>query len=331
MKISENWLRQWVNPNNTSAELGEQLTMLGLELDGMQMIAPPFTGVVIGEVITCEQHPDADKLKVTTVNIGTDEPLQIVCGASNVRTGLKVAVATVGAELPPIDGKPFIIKKGKLRGVESFGMLCGASELGLVDEIDGLLELDDTAPIGVNVRAYLGLDGQIFDVAITPNRGDCFSVLGLTREISVANHLPLNRPVINTTTPTTDKTVGVHVTDSTACPRYLAQHIGNIDRTAKSPKWLKDALLSSGLRTHDFLVDVTNYVLLELGQPLHAFDADKIVGDIVVRLANHGESVQLLNEQTITLTGDELVIADEMGVLALAGIMGGLRSAVTEL
>lgn len=330
MKISENWLRQWVNPTNSSAELGEQLTMLGLELDGMEMIAPPFTGVVVGQVMTCEQHPDADKLKITTVNIGTGEPLQIVCGATNVRTGLKVAVATVGAELPPIDGKPFHIKKGKLRGVESQGMLCGASELGLIDEIDGLLELDDDAPIGVNVREYLGLDGQIFDVAITPNRGDCLSVLGLAREVSVANRLPLNRPEIVTTAPTLDKSVGVQVADSTACPRYLAQFIGNIDRTVASPKWLKDALISSGLRTHDFLVDVTNFVLLELGQPLHAFDADKIVGDIVVRLATQGETVQLLNEQTITLTGDELVIADDVGVLALAGIMGGLRSAVTD-
>lgn len=201
MKISENWLRQWVNPTNSSDELGEQLTMLGLELDGMEPIAPMFYGVVIGQVITCNKHPDADKLRITTVNIGTDTLLQIVCGASNVRVGLKVAVATVGAELPPIDGKPFKIKKGKLRGVESQGMLCGASELGLIDELDGLLELDDDAPIGMNVREYLGLDGQIFDVAITPNRGDCLSVLGLAREIGVVNGLPLNRPEIITTPP----------------------------------------------------------------------------------------------------------------------------------
>ena len=272
MKISENWLRQWVNPTNSSAELGEQLTMLGLELDGMEPIAPMFGGVVVGQVITCDKHPDADKLSVTTVNVGTDTPLQIVCGASNVRAGLKVAVATVGAELPPPstsqDDKPFKIKKGKLRGVESQGMLCGASELGLVDEIDGLLELDDDAPIGVNVRDYLGLDGQIFDVAITPNRGDCLSVLGLAREMSVANRLPLNRPQISQTAPTLDKTVNVKVADATACPRYLAQYIGSIDRTVKTPKWLKDNLMASGLRTHNFLVDVTNFILLELGQPL---------------------------------------------------------------
>lgn len=330
MKISENWLRQWANPANTSDELGQQLTMAGLELDGSDTVAPEFSGVVVGEVITCEQHPDADRLRVTTVNIGTGENLQIVCGAPNVRTGLKVAVATVGAVLPPIDGKPFNIKKGKLRGIESQGMLCGASEIGLADEIDGILELPDDAPIGVDVRDYLGLDAMIFDIAITPNRGDCFSALGLAREISVINRLPLSRPEIKVITPNTDKKVNVNVLNDEACPRYLAQYISNIDRTAKSPKWLVDNLMASGMRTHNFLVDVTNYVLLELGQPLHAFDADKIQGDIVVRLANQGETLELLNEQTITLTGDELVIADDVGALALAGIMGGMRSSVTD-
>lgn len=330
MKISENWLRQWANPANTSDELGQQLTMAGLELDGSDTVAPEFSGVVVGEVITCEQHPDADRLRVTTVNIGTGENLQIVCGAPNVRTGLKVAVATVGAVLPPIDGKPFNIKKGKLRGIESQGMLCGASEIGLTDEIDGILELPDDAPIGVDVRDYLGLDAMIFDIAITPNRGDCFSALGLAREISVINRLPLSRSEIKVITPNTNKKVNVNVLNDEACPRYLAQYISNIDRTAKSPKWLVDNLMASGMRTHNFLVDVTNYVLLELGQPLHAFDADKIQGDIVVRLANQGETLELLNEQTITLTGDELLIADDVGALALAGIMGGMRSSVTD-
>ncbi len=331
MKISENWLRQWVNPANNSSELGEQLTMLGLEIDDIEPISPAFGGVVVGQVLTCNKHPDADKLSVTTVSIGTEAPLQIVCGAPNVRAGLNVAVATVGADLPPIDGdKPFKIKKGKLRGVESQGMLCSASELGLIDEIDGLLELPDDAPIGMNLRDYLGLDGQIFDVAITPNRGDCLSVLGLAREISVANRLPLNRPQFHATVPTLDTAISVKVDAPNACPRYLAQYLGNIDRTIKTPKWMKDTLMASGLRTHNFLVDVTNFVLLELGQPLHAFDADKIVGGICVRLAHAGETLTLLNEQTITLTGDELVIADEVGALALAGIMGGLRSAVCD-
>lgn len=330
MKISEQWLRAWVNPSVDSETLGEQLTMAGLELDGVQMVAPPFSGVVVGEVVACEQHPDADRLRVTKVNIGEGEPLQIVCGAPNVRTGLKVAVATVGAVLPSDDDKGFKIKKGKLRGVESYGMLCGASEIGLVDEIDGLLELPSDAPIGVDVREYLKLDAKIFEVAITPNRGDCLSVLGLSRELSVINRLPLNRVAIETVTPSLATNPSVVVADSKACPRYLAQRIDGIDRSQKTPQWMADALIASNVRTHNFLVDVTNFVLLELGQPLHAFDADKIVGDIVVRLANQGETLQLLNEQIITLTGDELVIADDAGVLALAGIMGGLRSAVSD-
>lgn len=330
MKISENWLRQWVNPNNTSDELGEQLTMAGLEIDGIESVAPEFSGVVVGQVLTCQKHPDADKLRVTTVDVGADQALQIVCGASNVREGLKVAVATVGAVLPSDDGKGFKIKKGKLRGVESHGMLCGASEIGLVDEIDGLLELPDDAPIGVDIREYLKLDAKIFDVSITPNRGDCLSVLGLAREISVINRLPLNEVAIEVVAPNLSTVPSVVVQAKDACPRYLAQYVGSIDRSVKTPAWLSDALVASGVRSHNFLVDVTNYVLLELGQPLHAFDADKIVGDITVRLAKAGESLVLLNEQSITLTGDELVIADDEGVLALAGIMGGLRSAVSD-
>lgn len=330
MKVSEQWLRQWVNPNNSSAELGEQLTMAGLELDDRYAVAKPFTGVVIGEVLTVEQHPDADKLRVTTVSIGEGEPLQIVCGAPNVRIGLKAPVATIGAVLPTDDGKGFKIKKSKLRGVESQGMLCGASEIDLIDAIDGLLELPDDAPVGQNIRDYLGLDDEIFDISITPNRGDCFSVRGIAREIAVINDLPLQVPDIQTPNITEQSSQAVQVIATTECPRYLAQPVLNIDRSIASPKWLQDALLHSGLRSHNFLVDVTNYVLLELGQPLHAFDADKIVGDIVVRLAKKGEQVELLNEQTIELQGDELVIADDDGVLALAGIMGGMRSSVTD-
>ncbi len=341
MKLSESWLKSHFNDRLTlsATELGHQLTMAGLELDDLYKVAPEFSGVVIGEVLTCEAHPDADKLRVTTVNIGTDTPLQIVCGAPNVRVGLKAPVATIGAVLPSDDGKGFKIKKGKLRGVESHGMLCGASELGLPDEIDGLLELDTDAPIGMNVRDYLHLDSHILDIAITPNRGDCLSVTGVVRELGVLNgiatkqecqttHQAWQNTIANTPTPQPAK--GVQVKESKACPRYLAQPIFGIDRLARSPQWLKDRLLTSGLRTHNFLVDVTNFVLLELGQPLHAFDADKIVGDICVRFANKSESFELLNEQTITLSGDELVIADDVGVLALAGIMGGKRSAISD-
>ncbi|WP_201512125.1 phenylalanine--tRNA ligase subunit beta [Psychrobacter alimentarius] len=336
MKISEQWLRQWVNPTNTSEQLAEQLTMAGLEIDDRYAVARAFTGVVVGEVMSVEQHPDADKLRVTQVNIGDAEPLQIVCGAPNVTVGMKVPVATVGAVLPSDDvsnGKAgFKIKKSKLRGVASNGMLCGASEIDLVDNIDGLLELPEDAPIGTDIRSYLGLDNQILDISITPNRGDCFSVRGIAREISVLNDLPMQMPEIADNVADTDngKTPAVTVTAVEACPRYLLQSISQIDRSIETPKWMQDALVQSGLRSHNFLVDVTNYVLMELGQPLHAFDADKIEGDIVVRLAQPKESLTLLNEQTITLVGDELVIADDKGALALAGIMGGQRSSVTD-
>lgn len=332
MKISEQWLRQWVNPENTSEQLAEQLTMVGLEIDDRYAVARDFSGVVIGEVMSVEQHPDADKLRVTQVNIGDAEPLQIVCGAPNVTVGMKVPVATVGAVLPSEDKAGFKIKKSKLRGVASNGMLCGASEIDLVDDIDGLLELPNDAPIGIDIREYLGLDNQILDISITPNRGDCFSVRGIAREISVINDLPMQMPKIADSVAINDNsaTPAVKVDAVEACPRYLVQSIDNIDRSINTPKWMQDALVHSGLRSHNFLVDVTNYVLMELGQPLHAFDADTIVGDIVVRLAQPEESVTLLNEQTITLTGDELVIADDKGVLALAGIMGGQRSSVTD-
>lgn len=336
MKISEQWLRQWVNPENTSEQLAEQLTMAGLEIDDRYAVARAFTGVVVGEVMSVEQHPDADKLRVTQVNIGDAEPLQIVCGAPNVTVGMKVPVATVGAVLPSDDASNgeagFKIKKSKLRGVASNGMLCGASEIDLIDSIDGLLELPEDAPIGTDIRDYLGLDNQILDISITPNRGDCFSVRGIAREISVLNDLPMQMPKINDNVAGADngKTPTVTVTAVEACPRYLLQSISHIDRRIDTPKWMQDALVQSGLRSHNFLVDVTNYVLMELGQPLHAFDADTIVGDIVVRLAQPEETVTLLNEQTVTLTGDELVIADDKGVLALAGIMGGQRSSVTD-
>lgn len=332
MKISEQWLRQWVNPQNTSEQLAEQLTMAGLEIDDRYAVARAFSGVVIGEVISVEQHPDADKLRVTQVNIGDAEPLQIVCGAPNVTVGMKAPVATVGAILPSDDAKGFKIKKSKLRGVASNGMLCGASEIDLVDDIDGLLELPEDAPVGTDIREYLGLDNQILDISITPNRGDCFSVRGIAREISVINDLPLQLPEIPDNVVASDNgaTPAVTVDAVEACPRYLLQSISNIDRSIDTPKWMQDALVQSGLRSHNFLVDVTNYVLMELGQPLHAFDADTIEGDIVVRLAQPNETITLLNEQTVTLTGDELVIADDKGALALAGIMGGQRSSVTD-
>ncbi len=325
MKISENWLRTWVNPAIDSDTLSDQLTMLGLEVDELAPVAKPFTGVVVGEVLTVEQHPDADRLRVTTVNIGSGEPLQIVCGAPNVRAGMKAPVATIGAVLPG----DFKIKKGKLRGVESQGMLCGASEIDLEDKIDGLLELPDDAAVGVNIREYLKLDDNVIDISITPNRGDCFSIRGIAREIAVINQLQMNEPEIKSVDATiTDEKKVVISTDG--APRYLGRVVKNVNIKAATPEWMEQALARSGIRTHSILVDVTNYVLMELGQPMHAFDLAKIEGTVHVRQAKPQEKLQLLNDQEVELQEDIMVIADDQKALAIAGIMGGLASSVTD-
>ncbi|MDH2512787.1 phenylalanine--tRNA ligase subunit beta [Acinetobacter baumannii] len=325
MKISENWLRTWVNPAIDSDTLSDQLTMLGLEVDELAPVAKPFTGVVVGEVLTVEQHPDADRLRVTTVNIGSGEPLQIVCGAPNVRAGMKAPVATIGAILPG----DFKIKKGKLRGVESQGMLCGASEIDLEDKIDGLLELPADAPVGVNIREYLKLDDNVIDISITPNRGDCFSIRGIAREVAVINQLQMNEPEIKSVDATiTDEKKVVISTDG--APRYLGRVIKNVNVKAATPEWMEQALARSGIRTHSILVDVTNYVLMELGQPMHAFDLAKIEGTVHVRQAQPQEKLQLLNDQEVELQEDVMVIADDQKALAIAGIMGGLASSVTD-
>lgn len=332
MKISESWLRQWANPALTAEQLGEQLTMAGLELDDLTKVAKDFSGVVVGEVLSFAQHPDADKLRVTTVDVGAQETLQIVCGAPNVAVGVKVPVALIGAKLPPLPGedKPFAIKKGKLRGVESHGMLCGGSEIDCDDGVDGLLILPVDAPIGMDVREYLNLDNHVLDISITPNRGDCFSVRGIAREVAVLNDLPFALPFVATQCGVTSSEQQAVTVTTSDCPRYYAQVVSGLTGSTPSPDWMKQALNASGIKPRNLLVDVTNYVLMELGQPLHAFDADKLVGAITVRQATTGETLELLNEQTITLTGDEVVIADEAGAIALAGIMGGLRTAVTD-
>lgn len=325
MKISENWLRTWVNPAIDSEKLSNQLTMLGLEVDDLSPAAKPFTGVVVGEVLTVEQHPDADRLRVTTVNIGSGEPLQIVCGAPNVRAGMKAPVATIGAVLPG----DFKIKKGKLRGVESQGMLCGASEIDLEDKIDGLLELPVDAPVGVNIREYLDLDDNVIDISITPNRGDCFSIRGIAREIGVINQLPVTAPEIKEMAASISDEKKV-VVSTEGCPRYLGRVIKNVNTKAATPEWMERALARSGIRQHSILVDITNYVLMELGQPLHAFDGAKVQGSVQVRQATAGEKLVLLNEQEVELQDDVMVIADDEKALAIAGIMGGLSSSVTD-
>lgn len=325
MKISENWLRTWVNPAIDSETLSNQLTMLGLEVDELAPVAKPFTGVVVGEVLTVEQHPDADRLRVTTINIGSGEPLQIVCGAPNVRVGMKAPVATIGAVLPG----DFKIKKGKLRGVESQGMLCGASEIDLEDKIDGLLELPVDAPVGMNIREYLKLDDNVIDISITPNRGDCFSIRGIAREIAVINQLQANEPKIQPISATISDEKAVTITTE-GTPRYLGRIIKNVNVKAATPEWMVQALARSSLRTHSILVDITNYVLLELGQPMHAFDLAKIEGSIQVRQAQPQEKLTLLNDQEVELQDDMMVIADDQKALAIAGIMGGLDSSVTD-
>lgn len=321
MNISTSWLREWISPVVTDEILAEQLTMAGLEVDGIETVAPAFSKVVVGHVVSCEKHPDADKLNLCQVDVGEAETVQIICGAKNVRTGLKVMAALVGAKLPG----DFKIKKAKLRGVESFGMICSESELGISDSSEGIAELDVEATIGQDVREYLDLDDHIIELDITPNRGDCFSVLGVAREVSANYNMAFVMPDIEITA-TGKSSVATSVSNTSACPKYLTRSIKGIDNSVQTPQWMADKLKRSGQATHSPVVDVTNYVLMELGQPMHAFDLDKIQGDIQVRNAKLGETVDLLNDSTVELKEDTLVITDAKSVLAIAGVMGGEAS-----
>ncbi|WP_448211534.1 phenylalanine--tRNA ligase subunit beta [Colwellia sp. MEBiC06753] len=330
MKFSESWLREWVSPNNSSEELAHQITMAGLEVDGVDPVAGKFSGVVVGEVVECGQHPDADKLQVTKINVGSasedGELLDIVCGAKNCRLGLKVAVAMVGAVLPG----DFKIKKAKLRGQPSFGMLCSESELGLAESSGGIIELPLDAPIGQDIREYLDLNDVTIDVDLTANRGDCLGIKGLAREVGVLNSLEVTAPAISAIAPTIDDTLEITLSAPIACPRYLGRIIKNINLDATTPLWMVEKLRRCGVRSIDPVVDVTNYVLLELGHPMHAFDLAKIDGKIDVRLANKEEKLTLLDENEVTLSEQTLVIADDNKSLAMAGIFGGLHSGVTD-
>lgn len=329
MKFSESWLREWVNPALSSDEFAHQITMAGLEVDGVDPVAGEFTGVIIGEVVECGPHPDADKLQVTKINLGDfsadGELVDIVCGAKNCRQGLKVAVATVGAVLPG----NFKIKKAKLRGVPSFGMLCSESEIGLSDSSDGIMELAADAPIGTCLREYLDLNDVTIDVDLTANRGDCLGIKGLAREVGVLNSLSVNNVEITTVAPTIDDVRDINIEVGEACPRYLGRVIKGINPNAQTPLWMVEKLRRCGVRAIDPVVDVTNYVLLELGHPMHAFDLAKIDGAINVRFANKDEKLTLLDENEVTLKDKTLVIADEQKSLAIAGIFGGLDSGVT--
>lgn len=324
MKLNEFWLREWVNPEITTEQLSEQMTMLGLEVDSIETVAGQFNGVIIGEVIECAQHPNADKLRVTKINIGGEKLLDIVCGAPNCRQGLKVACATVGANLPG----DFKIKKAKLRGEPSEGMLCSFSELGINIEADGIIELPTDAPIGMDLRDYLKLNDNIIEISLTPNRADCLSIRGIAREIAVANQTAMIEPQITTAPIRIQDKVEIKLQAAEACPRYLLRVIKGVNVNISSPLWLQEKLRRCGIRSIDPIVDITNYILLELGQPMHAFDADKIIQPIEVRMAKQNEELVLLDGTTAKLKENTLLIADQSGPLAMAGIFGGEKSGV---
>ncbi len=329
MQFPESWLRSFCNPDLTTQQLADLLTMAGLEVEELQPVAPPFTGVVVAQVLEVAKHPDADRLNVCKVDAGTGEVLQIVCGASNVRPGIKVPCATVGAELPPgADGKAFLIKKGKLRGVESHGMLCSAKELGVAEESNGLHILADDAPVGVSIRDHLRLDDTLFTLKLTPNLAHCLSVAGIAREVSALTGAPLTLPAIAPVQPGTDATVPVSVAAPDLCGRFVGRVIQGVNPQAKTPDWMVERLARCGQRAVSPLVDISNYVMFELGQPSHVFDLDKIHGGLTVRWAQAGETLKLLNGNTVTLDEQVGVIADAQQVESLAGVMGGDSTAV---
>ena len=324
MKFSEKWLREWVNPAVDTEQLCEQLTMAGLEVDAVVPAAPDLAQVVVGRIEACEKHPDADALQLCQVNIGAVEPLHIVCGAPNAAKGLRVAVAQIGAQLPG----GMKIKAAKIRGVASQGMLCSASELGLADENEGILSLGETAEPGQALVDYLKLDDQVIEIDLTPNRGDCLSLRGIAREVAVANRLPLHGPECAPQTVSIDQQQPVQIEATQACSSYAGRVITGLNPQAASPDWLRERLRRSGVRPISPVVDITNYVMLELGQPMHAFDAKRLRGNICVRFAAPGERITLLDETEISLESDALVIADDSGPIALAGIMGGAATAM---
>lgn len=324
MKFSEQWLREWVSPALSTAELAHQITMAGLEVEAIDPVAAVFSGVVVAQILSVEQHPDADKLRICQVGNGKDT-VQVVCGAPNARGGLKVPLAQLGAELPG----NLKITRAKLRGVESHGMLCAGQELGLSDVSNGLMELAPDAPLGTDLRNYLGLDDSVIEISVTPNRADCLGIAGIAREVGLLNNLAVNTPTVARVPESTADIVAVNVHAGDCCPRYVGRVITGVDVSRPSPIWLQERLRRCGMRTIDAVVDVTNYLLLELGQPMHAFDRGKLRGGIEVRMAASGESIELLDGQSIALRPDTLVIADSEGPLAIAGIMGGEQSAVS--
>ena len=326
MKLSENWLREWVNPQASIQEISERLVMGGLELEIEPAVAEPATGVVVGRILKAERHPQADRLQVCEVDAGQAAPLQIVCGAANARVGINVPCALVGAKLPG----GLAITEAKLRGVDSYGMLCSAKELALAEKSDGLLELDAEAKPGAPIEQVLDLKDHVLSLEITPNRGDCLSVLGLARDVSALYGINMKRANIPQAVVVGHQQLKVEIEDLNDCPTYCGRVISKLNPKARTPDWMRERLRRSGVRCIHPVVDISNYVMLELGQPLHAFDADKLQGSVRVRRAAAGEPVKLLNEQTVECQHRELLIADDSGAVALAGVMGGLSSGVSE-
>jgi phenylalanyl-tRNA synthetase beta chain len=326
MKIVESWLREWVDPALDTNALEHQLTMLGLEVDGVDEQGDGLDGVIVAQVLEVEKHPDADRLSVCKVSAGGEETVDVVCGAPNVIAGMKSPLAVPGITLP----NGLKLRKSKIRGVVSNGMLCSAVELGLGEESDGIIALPDDAPAGMPLTEYLGLPDTVFDLDLTPNRGDCFSVLGVARDISALTGSPLKSPDIAPVAASTEDTLPVEIPLPEGCPSFAGRLIRNIDPAARSPLWLVERLRRSGLRGISPVVDITNYVMLELGQPLHAYDAARVQGAIRPRLAKQGEKVTLLDEKEVIVNDDTLVIADDSGAIGLAGIMGGLSTAVSD-
>ncbi|HEX7026445.1 MAG TPA: phenylalanine--tRNA ligase subunit beta, partial [Gammaproteobacteria bacterium] len=325
MKFSENWLRELIDLPVPTEKLLEQLNLLGLEVDAVEPVAPMFSDVVVAEIVSVAAHPEADRLRVCQVNAGRGSPLQIVCGAPNAAAGLKVPLALAGARLP----NDMIIRKSKLRGVESFGMLCSEAELGLLEKADGLMALPPDAPVGQDMRQYLQLDDIAVEIDLTPNRGDCLSLRGVARELAVANGKAYIPASIAPVVATIKDTFPVRIEAADACPRYAGRVIRGINAEATTPPWMVEKLRRSGLRTISPAVDITNYVMLELGQPMHAFDLKRLKNGIRVRRAQKGERLHLLDGSNIDVQPGTLVIADAKGPCALAGIMGGELSAVS--
>jgi len=326
MKISENWLREWINPDVGIERIAEQLTMAGLEIGSLERISPDFTGVVVGQVKELSKHPDADTLSVCMVDAGQDELLQIVCGAPNVRAGFSYPVALPGARLPG----GVKIRASKLRGVKSFGMLCSETELKLGEGSDGIMELAGNPTVGLELQQYLKLDDAVIELDLTPNRGDCLGVLGVAREVAVLNEMAFECQALHGVPAKSDADLPVELLDPAGCPVYLGRAIEGINMQAITPEWMREKLRRAGLRPLQPVVDVTNFVLLELGQPMHAFDLGKLAGGIRVRKALQDEPLVLLDGKEVKLDADMLVIADHQAPVALAGIMGGLHSSVTD-